>query len=167
MSLAKRTVYVEGMSCAACVRRVEEGLKSLHGVASASVNFATSKALVEYDPAALDEGSIRSRIEELGYGAQLEALAEKARRSTTILVGGMTCAACVRRVENALNSVQGVENAAVNLATSRATIAYSSRLVDWSALRDAIEQAGYEYLGVYQEEADDPVEAARIGKSRI
>ena len=71
MSLAKQTVYVEGMSCAACVRRVEEGLKSLHGVASASVNFATSKAFVEYDPAALDEGSIRSRIEELGYGAQL------------------------------------------------------------------------------------------------
>ncbi len=161
MSLAKRTVYVEGMSCAACVRRVEEGLKSLHGVSSASVNFATSKALVEYDPAALDEGAIRSRIEELGYGAQIEAPADKARRTTTILVGGMTCAACVRRVENALNSVPGVENAAVNLATSRATIAYSSRLADWSALRAAIEQAGYEYLGVYREEADDPVETAR------
>ena len=164
MSLAKQTVYVEGMSCSACVRRVEEGLKSLHGVASASVNFATSKAFVEYDPAALDEGSIRSRIEELGYGAQLEAPAEKGRRPVIILVGGMTCAACVRRVENALNSVPGVENASVNFATSRATITYSSRLADWPALRDAIEQAGYEYLGVHQEEADDPVEAARLGE---
>ncbi len=65
MSLAKRTVLVEGMSCAACVRRVEEGLKSLSGVANASVNFATSKAVVEYDPETLDEGAIWSRIEEL------------------------------------------------------------------------------------------------------
>ncbi|MGC9967998.1 MAG: heavy metal translocating P-type ATPase [Syntrophobacteraceae bacterium] len=161
MSLAKRTVYIEGMSCAACVRRVEEGLKSLRGVVSASVNFATSKALVEYDPAALDEGSIRNRIEELGYGARAEAPAEKTIRKTTILVGGMTCAACVRRVENALNSVQGVESAAVNLATSRATIVYSHRLADWSALKAAIEQAGYEYLGVYSEEAGDQAEAAR------
>ncbi|SPF41468.1 Copper-transporting ATPase 2 [Syntrophobacter sp. SbD1] len=162
MSLAKRTVLVEGMSCAACVRRVEEGLKSLAGVANASVNFATSKAVVEYDAETLDEGAIRSRIEELGYGAQLEAQKEKGRRKTAVVVGGMTCAACVRRVENALNSVPGVENASVNLATSRAAIDYSPRLADWSAVRGAIEQAGYEYLGVYQEEADDPAEAARL-----
>ncbi len=74
----------------------------------------------------------------------------------------MTCAACVRRVENALQSVPGVENATVNLATSRATIVYSPRLEDWTAIRGAIEQAGYEYLGVYQEEAGDPAEAARL-----
>jgi P-type Cu+ transporter len=160
--LAKQTVHVEGMSCTACVRRVEEGLKSLRGVANASVNFATSKAMVEYDPAVLDEGSIRNRIEELGYGAQLEPRLEKGIRKTSVLVGGMTCAACVRRVENALQSVPGVENAAVNLATSRATIVYSPRLEDWSAIRGAIEQAGYEYLGVYQEEAGDPAEAARL-----
>jgi P-type Cu+ transporter len=162
MSLAKQTVHVEGMSCAACVKRVEEGLKSLRGVANASVNFATSKATVEYDPAVLDEGSIRRRIEELGYGAQLEARLEKGLRKTAVLVGGMTCAACVRRVENALKSVPGVESATVNLATSRATIVYSPRLEDWSAVRGAIERAGYDYLGVYLEEAGDPAEAARL-----
>ena len=155
MSLAKQTVHVEGMSCAACVRRVEEGLKALRGVTNASVNFASSKALVEYDPALLSEGAIRSRIEELGYGAQLE------RRKTDVLVGGMTCAACVRRVENALKSVPGVESAAVNLATSRATIEYSPLLTDLSVLRSAIEKAGYEYLGVSRGEAEDPTEAAR------
>ena len=162
MSLAKRTVYVEGMSCAACMRRVEERLKSLPGVANASVNFASSKALVEYDPAALDEGSIRSRIEELGYGAQLDEPVEEGIRKTAVLVGGMTCAACVRRVENALGAVPGVENASVNLATSRATIVYSPRLADWTAVKGAIEQAGYEYLGIYQEEAGDTAEAGRL-----
>jgi Cu+-exporting ATPase len=74
----------------------------------------------------------------------------------------MSCAACVRRVENALGSIPGVENAAVNLATSRATIDYSSELADLPAIKRAVEQAGYEYLGVYSEKAGDPAEAARL-----
>ncbi|MDR3568169.1 MAG: heavy metal translocating P-type ATPase [Syntrophobacteraceae bacterium] len=162
MSLAKRIVRVEGMSCAVCVRRVEEGLKSLPGMVSASVNFATSKALVEFDEAALDEGAIRKRIEELGYAAQVEAGSRNGHGKTDIIVGGMSCAACVRRVENALKSVPGVEDASVNLATSRATLKYSPRLADWAAIRAAIVEAGYEYLGVYREDAEDPAEAARV-----
>ncbi len=162
MSLAKRTVLVDGMSCAACVRRVEEGLKSLPGVSSASVNFATSKALVEFDETALDEAAIRDKVEELGYGAQIEEGVQGGHRKTAVLVGGMTCAACVRRVENVLKEVPGVEEASVNLATSRATLEYSPQLADWAAIRRAIEDAGYEYLGVYQEDAQDPTEAAQI-----
>ncbi|HYA42641.1 MAG TPA: heavy metal translocating P-type ATPase [Syntrophobacteraceae bacterium] len=95
-------------------------------------------------------------------GVQEIEKVDKDRRKTAVLVGGMSCAACIRRVENALSTVPGVENAAVNLATSRATIDYSHRLTDWSAIRRAIEQAGYEYLGVYREEAGDPAEAARL-----
>jgi Cu+-exporting ATPase len=107
-------------------------------------------------------GEGMGRAEELGHGAQMEAPEGKGVQKTAVLVGGMTCAACVRRVENALGSVPGVENASVNLATSRATIIYSPRLSDWSAIRGAIEQAGYEYLGVHREEAGDPAEAARL-----
>jgi Cu+-exporting ATPase len=49
MNLAKETFQIQGMSCAACVRRVEKGLSTLEGVNSASVNFATERASVEYD----------------------------------------------------------------------------------------------------------------------
>jgi len=161
--LAKSTIAIEGMSCAACVRRVEEGLKSLEGVSSAAVNFATSKATVEYDPARVDENSIRGRIVEVGYEARLEEPAG-GQKNTAVLIGGMTCAACVRRVENALKAVPGVENASVNLATSRATLAYSPRMADWSSIRNAIEEAGYQYLGIHGEEAEDPAEAARASE---
>ncbi|MHC1727461.1 MAG: heavy metal translocating P-type ATPase [Syntrophobacteraceae bacterium] len=161
MSLAKRIVHVDGMSCAACVRRVEEGVKALDGVAGAAVNFATSKATVEYDPAVIGESAIRRKIEELGYGAHIEAPAEGGLKKTSIIVGGMTCAACVRRVENALKAAPGVEEASVNLATSRATILYSPQLAEWSALKKTIEEAGYEYLGVYHEGEEDRTETAR------
>ena len=161
MSLAKSTIRIEGMSCAACVRRVEEGIRSLRGVTDAAVNFATSRATVEFDPAVIDESAIRNRIVEIGYGAEPETPVETGPKKATILVGGMTCAACVRRVENALKAVSGVEEASVNLATSRATLLYTAQLADWSSLKRAIEDAGYEYLGIHRDAAEDPAEAAR------
>lgn len=38
------------MTCAACARRVEKAVGKLEGVISASVNFATEKAKIVYDP---------------------------------------------------------------------------------------------------------------------
>jgi len=60
-----------------------------------------------------------------------------------------------------LKPVPGVEDASVNLATSRAVLSYSPRLADWSSVKRAIEDAGYEYLGIYRETPEDPVETAR------
>jgi P-type Cu+ transporter len=70
-------------------------------------------------------------------------------------IGGMTCASCVRRVERALLKVQGVHSAGVNLATERATVKYDPALVTTSALRSAVESAGYD---VPTEEATLPIE---------
>jgi len=50
------------MTCAACVRRVENGIKSVDGVREASVNLATGKALVDYDAERVDLGDFRSKI---------------------------------------------------------------------------------------------------------
>src|SRR5687768_1181672 len=63
--------------------------------------------------------------------------------TTTLDVHGMTCAACVTRVERALAKVPGVEKASVNLATERATVLHGGgATVD--ALTAAVRDAGYE-----------------------
>ena len=41
---------IDGMTCAACVMHVENAFKEIPGVSAASVNLATEKALVEFDP---------------------------------------------------------------------------------------------------------------------
>ena len=51
VSISKIVLPIKGMSCASCVANVQEALSSLPGVVSASVNFATEKATVEYFPA--------------------------------------------------------------------------------------------------------------------
>ena len=79
----------------------------------------------------------------------------------TISVGGMTCAACVRRVENALSSVPGVLDAGVNLATGRATVIHQAKWDGLKALENAINEQGYEFLGELKDSLPDPIEAAR------
>ncbi|MGI9252495.1 MAG: heavy metal translocating P-type ATPase, partial [Thermomicrobiales bacterium] len=61
------TIPIEGMTCASCVRRVEKALERTPGVASASVNLATERASVSYDPAAADLGALRQAVESAGY----------------------------------------------------------------------------------------------------
>jgi Cu+-exporting ATPase len=62
----------------------------------------------------------------------------------TIPVAGMTCAACVRRIEKALNRVDGVREAGVNLATEKARVLYDPSVTSLDQLRSAVQRAGYE-----------------------
>ena len=150
------------MSCAACVRRVEEGLKSIEGVKNTSVNFATEKAVVEYDPASVGPEAMAEKIRDLGYEVvSQEKTGSAALQKTTVSIGGMTCAACVRRVETALKDVPGVEEAAVNLATGRGTVTHGADWAGAGGLRKAVTEAGYEYLGVVDASQEDPIEKAR------
>ncbi|MGC8529515.1 MAG: heavy metal translocating P-type ATPase [Leptospirillia bacterium] len=65
---------VTGMTCAACSGRVARALKKLPGVADVSVNLATHRASLRYNPARLSPSSILSTVTEAGYGAQPESL---------------------------------------------------------------------------------------------
>ena len=163
----KLTLGIVGMSCAACVRRVEEGLKALPGVKGAAVNFATGKAVVEYDAGAIGAEELAGAVRELGYEVvSQEPAGGVAREKTAVSIGGMTCAACVRRVELALKEVAGVEEAAVNLATGRGTVTHGHDWAGPGALRRAVTEAGYEYLGLVDETREDPIEKARERETR-
>ncbi|KAJ1470219.1 hypothetical protein T484DRAFT_1848583 [Baffinella frigidus] len=56
--------------------------------------------------------------------AELGLQADSARAGTkaTLIVGGMTCASCVSKVESSIKKVAGVEQASVNLLTETAGI---------------------------------------------
>jgi P-type Cu+ transporter len=86
---------------------------------------------------------------------------DKTAFKTTISVGGMTCAACVRRVEQALKSVDGVTDVAVNLATARATIEHGETWGGIEAVRDIVSDQGYDFLGILDDTREDPITAAR------
>lgn len=67
--LKKLTVKISGMSCAACAARIEKGLSKLPGVTRAAVNFATEKAVVEFNPAEIGVPQIKKTVADIGYKA--------------------------------------------------------------------------------------------------
>ena len=127
-------IPIEGMTCASCVGRVEKAIRSVHGISDVSVNLATERAEVTFDPGYADAAAIADAIFDAGYmpGATEFKLA----------ISGMTCASCVGRVEKALRAVPGVLKAEVNLANETATVeALATAPV--SALITAVERIGY------------------------
>ncbi|WP_083811344.1 heavy metal translocating P-type ATPase [Asticcacaulis biprosthecium] len=129
------TLQIEGMTCASCVGRVERALRAVAGVTSAEVNLSTERALVR-TLGAISRNDLIEAIESTGY-------AVPAPSALDFLVEGMTCASCVGRVERALQGVQGVARASVNLATERAHVELSQN-IDPVRLINAIEEAGYD-----------------------
>jgi P-type Cu+ transporter len=67
---------ISGMTCASCAARVEKSLNRLDGV-DAAVNYATEKATVEYDPAAVEPTDLVAAVEAAGYQAVIPATADE------------------------------------------------------------------------------------------
>ena len=77
----------------------------------------------------------------------------------TLRIGGMTCASCVRRVERALNRVEGVDEASVNFASATARVSLGDA-IGADDLVAAVERAGYAAAEL-DAAADAPEEASR------
>ena len=70
------TIPIEGMSCASCVAKIEQGVSEVPGVVRASVNLATEKATVEYQPGVATPDMIQEAIRGLGYTPVMPAAHE-------------------------------------------------------------------------------------------
>ncbi len=68
-SVATAELELGGMHCSACATRIQRALGRLPAVASASVNLATTRAYVAYDPARLDPEALCDAVSNTGYTA--------------------------------------------------------------------------------------------------
>lgn len=64
-----------------------------------------------------------------------------------ILIEGMSCGHCVKRVENALNELEGTEKVTVQLEEKKAVLETGKDIPD-SVLREAIDEAGYDVISI-------------------
>ncbi|WP_022702659.1 heavy metal translocating P-type ATPase [Pseudorhodobacter ferrugineus] len=122
---------VEGMTCGACVGRVERILSSVDGAGPATANLANNSASVAGGSAA----AIAAALSNAGFGARETTL--------TLTVEGMTCASCVGRVERGLAAINGVTSAQVNLALETAEVRFLTGSLTADTLMSAISNMGY------------------------
>jgi len=154
---------LDGLTCGHCVKRVKEALEQRSDVEQAEVTQQEARVT-----GAASASDLITTVEQAGYHAVLkdgaaspkpdpltatepppEALTTESQPATSIedslpvhhlLIGGMSCASCVSRVEQALQKVPGVSQARVNLGERSALILGDATA---EALVSAVDQAGY------------------------
>ncbi len=155
---------IRGMSCAACANRIEQGLAKTPGVRKASVNFATARATVEYDPKSAGIRQLIKRVREVGYDTaptvQADFIVDDSARPSGSSVP----------LETYLRSVQGVVDVTFNLAAMDVRVEYVPGSTDAQQLRRAIESFGYRIAETPAPSADSAAEdmeqAARSAEYR-
>ena len=76
---------IGGMTCASCVRHVERALADVPGVQEVSVNLASERAAVVFDPAQTSEKALVTAVESAGYAAAIREGANSGESARTPL----------------------------------------------------------------------------------
>jgi P-type Cu+ transporter len=126
------TICVVGMTCASCVSRVERALKRVPGVGNATVNLATEKATVSFDPSYADAETLLSAIEHAGYDPMRD----------TVVLDVTDDAFDVTALQRALHTVKNVMEVDINPAARRVSVSFPTGAVDTRELRRAAEAEG-------------------------
>ena len=79
--IKKETIFVQGMSCPQCNKRIERAVSSLEGVAFVKADYVSGNVTVEYDNETCDTETIIEKIEKIGY------LVQKEKNRNTIING--------------------------------------------------------------------------------
>ena len=153
---------ISGMTCAACARRIERKLSKTAGVAQASVNFATARATVSYNPDQTNVGALIGVVKDVGYdtaGTQtVEFVVDDSARPSG---NG-------EQLELHLARLSGVVRARFNLATMIVAVEYLPGAANTTMIRAAIEDFGYKVREVAGTgaSAEESIEAAHADEYR-
>jgi P-type Cu+ transporter len=148
------TLPITGMTCANCAATIERNLKKLPATQNVTVNLASERASLEFDPAQLGQSDILARIEKAGYGV--------AMGEAVLPIKRLSDESDAQRLERALSNVEGVVKAQVRYATEKATVTYIPTVVSQTDLRRAVSEAGFEAVLVEGSSED----AERIARER-
>ncbi len=85
--MEKKTLIIKGMDCASCAISIEKALKRTKGVAEASVNYATGKAYVQFEPGQIGMDGIEKKISDIGYEVIKEAGETRSAEPGTRMMG--------------------------------------------------------------------------------
>ena len=158
--MKKETYKIRGMHCASCVMTIERVLSKTVGVHSASANFASESALVEFDENIVSESDLAKTVESVGYHMEVgsqekstvskiinkekkEVISDKNIKTISIKVLGMDSPHCAMMVENALKKLNGIKNSDIDFSNQRAKIVFSPNILTTKEIFQVITDVGY------------------------
>ncbi len=156
MTGARIVLPIEGMSCASCAATVRDALANAQGVTAATVNYATAKAAVDYDPARTHIAELIRTVRGAGYDC--------GTASVSFSVADLHYAPSVAPLERALARVKGVVRAVANQATETVAVDYVPGATTAAELEHAVESAGFRVAEPIA--TADPIERERVARAR-
>lgn len=133
--LQKLQLPIIDMHCSSCAITIEKEVKKLPGIKSATVNYVTETAYVDYDVDKTNTDEIINAIKRAGY--------KTGRAILKLGINGMHCGSCVSKIEKELAATKGVISASVDLATESAIINYIPGQIEVTEIKTVIEKLGY------------------------
>jgi len=143
----KKTFKIHGIHCASCVKTIEQTLLKTNGVHSASVNFASETALIEFDEKIVSEKQLAEAISSVGYHLDISTnkaiINKKDAEKISLKVIGMDSPHCSAVVEGTLKKLNGIKNINVDFSNQRAKILFDPLTLDEEDILKAISDSGY------------------------
>ena len=137
-------IKIEGMTCNSCVKSIEGRISAHQGVKTISVSLDEKLGRITFDPKVTNPSELRDAIDDMGFEASLEENTDGRTDDVVVYIEGMTCNSCVRSIEDRISGLDGMISIKVSLADKLANIQYQASVTNPTALRDAIDDMGFE-----------------------
>ncbi|WP_227354679.1 heavy metal translocating P-type ATPase [Haladaptatus salinisoli] len=131
---------VPGMDCPSCAEKIVNSVSALDGVVSVEPQVMTGTVHVEYAPGRVGVDALVERVHSAGYDVESRSDLETVRFD----VPTMDCASCAGKIENALDTVEGLRERETLPTTGTVIVTYDAERTSRADLVAAIESAGYE-----------------------
>ena len=150
--LKRISLDIEGMTCNACVARLEKAFSRTAGIQDSSVNLPLEKATLVFDPKIIEFNELKAVVEKTGFDVGVQ--------SRSYFVDGLIVAEDVATLEAALYNVPGVNGIDVNFAEERVQVSFISNTVTNELLKAAVGSAGYSL----QIPSDSQIESREVAR---
>jgi len=136
------------MHCASCVKTIEQALLKTDGVSSASVNFASESALIEFDESVVSDKKLAEILKSIGYTlgvpeTESDTISKDGMKFLSLKVIGMGSPHCAGVVGKAIKSLPGIDSVDINFSNSTAKVSFNSHEVTEEKIITVITDAGY------------------------
>ena len=152
------TLDVPGMDCPSCAEKIVNSVSKLDGVVTVEPQVMTGTVHVEYRPESVGVDDIVERVQAAGYDVESRDDLQTERFD----VPTMDCASCAGKIENALDTVVGIQDRETLPTTGTVIVTYDPEQTSRDDLVAAIESAGY----VVEDSGPDADEADLVEESR-
>jgi len=137
ITTSKYYLTVNGMTCGACVTKVDGATSAVPGVLSSKTNLAKKCCIATLDDGIAKKEKVISSIKDAGFGATAITTED-----ISLKVTGMTCDKCTASVKEALKGIDGVFDVDVDLDSGIAHIVREKSKAPNQTLINAGSQAG-------------------------